>query len=104
MGRLTIKRPHGYVNALRPYRVVLDGDEVGEVGDGSTVELSVSPGRHEVYLKIDWCRSPVLAVNVRTDDHLEFECHPAATFLSLLPMITLGRKRYIDLRLTRRWS
>ncbi len=102
LGRLTIKRWHAYGDAIRPYLVVLDGDRVGEILDDSSIELSVSPGQHELYLKIDWCRSPILSIDVRPNEDLELECHPNATFLTLLPMVTLGRKRYIDLRLTRR--
>ena len=104
LGRLTINRRHAYGDVIRPSRGVLDGDQVGEIFDDSSIELSVSPGQHELYLKIDWCRSPILSIEVRPNEDLELECHPAATFLTLLPRITLGRKRYIDLRLTRRWS
>lgn len=103
-GRLTITRHHARVDAIRAYRVLLDGNNVGEIGNDSSIELSVRPGVHEVYLKVDWCQSQVLSIDVRPDENAELGCRPAATFRSLLLMITVGRKRYIDLRLTRRSS
>ena len=57
MSSLTIKRDSGYADRLRRYRVLVDGSEIGKIGNGETKTFQVAPGKHELLLKIDWCRS-----------------------------------------------
>jgi hypothetical protein len=45
------------VNGTRAHKVVLDGDVVGKVKNGETVEFELPPGRHTLHPKIEWCRS-----------------------------------------------
>ena len=54
---IKINRDSGYVDRIRAYHVVLDGEKITKISNGGSVELDVEPGEHELYLKIDWCRS-----------------------------------------------
>jgi len=54
---LTLVRRVDQTNYLRKYKVILDGAEVGEIASGETKHFPISPGKHEVSVKIDWCRS-----------------------------------------------
>jgi hypothetical protein len=54
---LTIIRDSGYADRLRKYQVIVDGKKVGELRNGETGQFPISPGPHKVALKIDWCGS-----------------------------------------------
>ena len=55
-----IIRDSGYVDRLRSYQIMLDGRSVGDIRNGGRVEFDVPPGRHQIYMKLDWCRSNVV--------------------------------------------
>jgi len=58
---ITLSRGTGYADRLRSYRVMLDGKEIGRIGNGETKSFPVGPGQHELVVKIDWCSSTTLA-------------------------------------------
>ena len=64
MAKLTVSRDSGYADRIRKYRVLVDGTEVGQVGDGESLTHEVQPGSHTVQAKIDWCGSRVLDIEV----------------------------------------
>lgn len=70
---IRIKRNTGYVDRLRAYKVVLDGNVIGEIKNGQQIEFDVPPGKHHLYLKIDWGRSNIVDFEVN-QDAVEFEC------------------------------
>jgi hypothetical protein len=39
---------------------MIDGQEAGTVRHGGQESFQVTPGTHEVFLEIDWCRNPKL--------------------------------------------
>jgi len=94
---IRIARHHAWADSIRWYKVIVDGDHVGDVGDDSAVEVLASPGRHELYLKIAWCRSPVVQLELRPGETTRVECASAVGPLNGLWLITFGRHRYIDL-------
>ncbi len=73
MLKLRIKRIKAFADWLRAYKVVLDGEVVGQVRNGQQVEFDVAPGRHEVRLKIDWTGSNTVTFDA-AQDPLDFEC------------------------------
>jgi hypothetical protein len=87
-----------YPDPFRAYQVVIDGAVVGKVTRGETANIPVEPGHHEVWMRIDWCRSRAVAVDVTPSQTLRLECEPNARVL-LLPMyLTVWRGRYVALR------
>ncbi|RFA37402.1 hypothetical protein [Alkalilimnicola ehrlichii] len=64
MGTLRISRDSGYADRARKYKIICNGECLGKIGNGETQEYEVSPGGKEVYLKIDWCRSNKVRVEV----------------------------------------
>lgn len=97
---VTIQRDSGYADRVRAYKVVLDGDVVGEIRNGQKLELDVAPGQHEMHLKIDWCRSN--SVDFIVDgDLVEFECGSSLRgrkLLLALLYVSVRRSQYIWLR------
>ena len=70
---IRIKRDSGYADRIRAYKIVLDGNVIGEIKNGQQLELNVPRGKHQLHLKIDWCRSNVVDFEMN-DNTIEFEC------------------------------
>jgi hypothetical protein len=95
---IKIKRDSGYVDRLRAYKVVLDGNVVGEVKNGQQIEVDAPQGKHELVLKIDWCRSNSVEFESDGSSDVEFECgsnlRGLKIFLSIV-YATFLRSKYI---------
>ncbi len=75
---MVVHRPdRPFIDRLRDYQIVVDGERVGAVSRGGTARFEVtSPGPHRVRAAIDWTGSP----------ELEFEAEPNGTIhLVVLP-------------------
>src|SRR5262245_15638529 len=96
---ITVERKAGgFGHRLRKYKVVVDGQEVGRVGDDESLSTEVSPGAHEVLLKVDWCQSPALSVDVSRNEEVRLFCEPAAeNMIADNYNLLFARKRYIKL-------
>lgn len=84
----------------RSYGIFIDGAEVAKVASGEEVRIPVLPGKHVVVLKIDWCKSKSVQVELQPDEVRALECGPNATPLLALLFITFLRNRYLWLRPT----
>lgn len=87
----------GYRDRLRAYRVLVNGQEMGRIRRGEHLLLAVPPGNHEVVLKIDWARSPVLPLSLSARETVKLRCSPNGGALSVLYWITFGYAKYIRL-------
>jgi hypothetical protein len=67
---------------LRAYRVRIDGDPVGKIAAGETMDFPVPPGEHRVRLTLDkfWGSRPVV-LQVREGELAEFACRPGTSLL-----------------------
>jgi hypothetical protein len=83
--RIVVRRkPGGYRDRVRSYKVTIDGTERGTLPAGGTVETEVVPGRHEVRVTIDWTGSPVVAVDVPPGGTAELDAEPAGSAIAAL--------------------
>ena len=64
---LIVRRRLTYFASGRRVAVYVDGTLVARLRIGSTVSLQVSPGRHSVYLRMDWIKSSPIAVRTARD-------------------------------------
>jgi hypothetical protein len=55
--------------------VEVDGVDIGEIRRGETRVFPLSPGRHEVHLEIDWCRSPAISVDAIPGHAVKLVCY-----------------------------
>jgi hypothetical protein len=46
------------------YRVLVDGSEIGQLGNGQQLQHDIHQGRHAVSAIIDWCGSRELVVDI----------------------------------------
>ena len=72
-----IKLSRGYdlTDARRDYKVFIDDVYRGDLKANETKAFNVGEGNHSVYVKIDWCRSAKLNVEVE-DSALEINVGP----------------------------
>jgi hypothetical protein len=87
----------GVTDILRYYEVLVDEVTVGLLGPGQSVVVEVSPGDHEIYLKISWARSPKVDLKLMPGETARFGCEPRANLITDLYWATIGRQRYIKL-------
>ena len=62
MANVQVRRGSQISGAIRGLKIFIDGHGAGVVKRNETVRLAVQPGDHEVYVKMDWVRSPALAI------------------------------------------
>ena len=88
----------GRRDLLRSYLVMIDDAEVAKVRRGQRVELPVTPGHHEIFVKVDWCRSPKLDVDAQPGEVIELFCAPGGPATAGLGEVFAGAESYIELR------
>ena len=97
MGSVTIERRLSLWRDLRrSYLATIDGQEVGELGNGASDTYHLEPGLHDIRLKTDWCGSPTLAIDGAVDTKLV--CQPSGSAFTTLPDILFRTGEYISLR------
>jgi hypothetical protein len=94
---LRLSRQAGQGDKWRSYKVMVDGSVVSRIKEGQTIEVSVSPGRHHLRLKIDWAGSPDLAVDIGAGERAEFVCRSAVATPGIAFYNSLCRRsRFLD--------
>ena len=73
MPLLKVVRDSGYADRARAYKVVVDGQTVGEIRNGETREFPITSGQHDVSLKIDWCGSKIISFIATEGDVFTFD-------------------------------
>ena len=67
MTKIIIERQSEWNNKARKIDIYIDNKKVGIINDGDTQEYPIKPGTHEVFAKIDWCRSQKIEININQD-------------------------------------
>ena len=68
MTKIRIERNSEWNNKAREIGIYIDGEKVGTINDGETQDYVVENGKHEIYAKIDWCRSQKIELNVAENE------------------------------------
>jgi len=68
MARLILKRPSKWLDAMRSYKIYVDGQRIGEIHNDETKEFEITPGQHTIKVKIDFLSSKSLRFEVKKDD------------------------------------
>jgi hypothetical protein len=76
MPTLIVRRPNDWGGRFRRLKVVVDGQEAAGLRMNQETRLDLAPGRHEVFGRMDWMRSPELAVTLN-------DATPAVVVVSL---------------------
>ena len=71
---IEISRVSNYSDRLRKYKIIVDDKEISDLKDGEIKQLELDEGNHNIYLKIDWCRSNKVDFYTPKDEIIRFEC------------------------------
>jgi hypothetical protein len=99
MAALKIRRPNAFNGYFRSYTVMLDGKPAGKISNDSEIELPVGGGRHELFLKIDWCGSNKETFSVPESGSVSYEVTAVNPFAALY-YVVFNRESYLQLRRT----
>lgn len=69
-----MREPSQWRDRGRPYAVLLNGQKIGQVANGESVEFEILPGHHLLRLRIDWMGSPALSFEIEPGEDAEFTC------------------------------
>jgi hypothetical protein len=98
MSTLHISRTRAWTDKFRAYKVLIDGNEVGDISEGAEKTFETPPGNHTVQLKIDWCKSPILNISLVAGQITNMQCGANSNpFLGFL-YVTFWRHKYIWLK------
>lgn len=95
VGSIVVTRLQGPRDKLRRYAILVDGRRVGELAEGETRTIDVSPGPHDVRVEIDWAGSHTLAIDVSESTQEKLVCFASA--FGLRNMI-FNRDLYVTLQ------
>jgi hypothetical protein len=68
MATIKIKRTNDYINYLRDYRLYIDGQKIGTIGNNQIKEFDIPNGQHSLIAKIDWCSCPNFSFEINEND------------------------------------
>lgn len=95
---ICVRRLNAWHDPLARYKFMVDGAGAGLLRQGASIEVSVPPGHHELWMRFGLWRSPKLDVEISDGDHLDLLCRGNVPPL-LVPLYgTLRRSHWIDLR------
>ena len=86
----------------RAYTVLVDGNVVGKVRRGASMSTQILPGAHIAQLRIDWCSSPLLPIEIPIGAELHLECGPAESDLGTARQMVEAPDTYLWLRVADR--
>jgi hypothetical protein len=74
MTTISVSRDSGYADRLRDYRVLLDGAEIGRLGNGAAKNFEIPSGQHQLMIKVDWARSNIVVLDFGDGESARFLC------------------------------
>jgi len=70
MSKLIINRKSEWNNRGRIIGIYVDGEKIGTIENGETVEFDVDHGKYEIFAKVDWCRSSKIELAIKEDEEI----------------------------------
>ena len=95
---IRLSRPGWGRDGLRAYRVVVDGRPVARLRQGRTCTVAVDPGRHRLYVRLDWwLRCPEVEVDLASGASIGFLCQPRGGVLDSIDLTDSNPRAYLEL-------
>ena len=95
--RLVLTRRKAGADKLRSYKILLDGEQIGTMKEGTTFTADIAPGTHELQLKIDWGKSPIDTFEVKEGGEARFWCQSKTNPFTAIFYAIFGANRYVTL-------
>jgi hypothetical protein len=71
--KITITRKQDFFAIMRELKVFVNGKHVGNVRWDNSNDFSIAPGTHQLYVKMDWCQSEPINIDVGENEVLKYE-------------------------------
>jgi hypothetical protein len=71
---IVVRRDSGYADRLRDYRILIDGVEIGRVGNGATQDFQITSSPHQLMIKVDWGRSNIVDFDIGEGQTVRIVC------------------------------
>jgi hypothetical protein len=94
---VTLNRQNGKRDLWRAYRVIVDGNQMAVLNQEETCELSLPPGSHEIWIKLDWTRSPKVKLDLAEGSQRHLQCRAGGSPWMVPIDSWLRPSRYIEL-------
>lgn len=56
------------------FKVFIDNVKVGSISDGEEKTIEITEGNHKILLKINWCKSKMMVVNLNGNEEIKLKC------------------------------
>jgi hypothetical protein len=89
MATVKIRRTNDYINGIREYRLFIDGQKVGTIGNSQTKDFEISAGRHSIIAKIDWCSSKELSFEINDKDTITLLVGGLENWRWIMPLFSI---------------
>ena len=74
MHTIKVVRERGYYGKFRAMKLVVDGQTVGSIKDGQTIEINIPDDAEEIFGKMDWGKTSVISLGkLEVDGAVVFE-------------------------------
>ncbi|MEH7440615.1 hypothetical protein V7182_24500 [Neobacillus drentensis] len=88
-----LKRTSQYVNRLRKFKVYLNNEYAGDIGNGEEIVLPVEKGCYQIYVQVDWVKSEIYKFNIETGKEVHLLCGSplkgAKLFIPIFPLFLI---------------
>jgi len=61
--KITMVRNKGYYGRMRTAKIIADGNEIGLIESGETVDIKIPEQANNIYIKMDWAQSKPYPIN-----------------------------------------
>jgi len=61
--KITIIRNKGYYGRMRTAKIMADGNEIGLIKSGETINIKIPEQANNLYIKMDWARSEPYSID-----------------------------------------
>lgn len=95
---IVLSRGRAFHDKFRKYKVFIDDKHVANIRESEDISIEVKPGKHKVCLKIDWCSSNTIEIEVEEGTDLLLNCGNSVKGISkyfFLYYITFAKHKYL---------
>ena len=96
--KLRLVRGSAFADALRRYKIFINGAKVGNIGRDDVLDLAVPSGPLTIEARIDWARSQPLTIEAMPDRRIDIEVSNHWGALLALWGVTFGYRTYLTLK------
>jgi hypothetical protein len=97
LSTISIRRPWKYNYGARQFAVFIDEMKVGEVKNGGEARFEIRPGRHSIYIKVDFYKCEPCVIDLQPGESASLVCGAKEGVSGLVSAFT-SLKDYLFLR------